>query len=63
MTDPHRPLEPADKTPGEVQPQIPETEAPVEDYIEGGLPGLPAATDPLLNPTPIPDERRRRPLD
>jgi hypothetical protein len=63
MTDPHRPLPPADKTPGRVRPQIPETEMPVEDLIEGTLPGLPPATDPLLNPTPIPQDRPRRVID
>lgn len=63
MNDPHTPLPPADRKPGEVMPQIPETDAPREDLIEGGLPGLPAATDPLLTPTPAPGERFRKPLD
>lgn len=63
VKDPHTPLPPADKKPGEVAPQIPETDAPREDFIEGGLPGMPAATDPLLNPVPVPGERPCKPLD
>ncbi|MDC9823917.1 hypothetical protein PRN20_09235 [Devosia sp. ZB163] len=53
------PRKPDDVIPAEV----PETDAPVRDFPEGPLPGMPVATDPLLQPSPHPAPRERRPLD
>lgn len=63
MRDPHAPLPPADKKPGEVALQIPETDTPEHDLPEGQLPGMPLSRDPLLNPGPTPREIERPPLD
>jgi hypothetical protein len=63
MTDTHKKLPPADKKPGEVPPEVPETEAPQEDFVEGELPGLPVSNDPLAQPMPIPEQREKPPLD
>jgi hypothetical protein len=63
MTDPHRPLRPADKKPGEVPPEVPETEAPEHDFPEGQLPGMPVSRDPLMNPGPTPAQREKPPQD
>lgn len=63
MPDPHKPLHPADKKPGEVMPDVPETEAPEEDFREGQLPGMPVSRDPLREPGPMPAEREKPPLD
>lgn len=63
MTDPHTPLKPADKKPGQVMPDLPETEAPTESLPEGQLPGMPLSRDPLLNPGPTPSLRETPPLD
>jgi len=63
MDDPHKPLKPADKTPGQVAPEVPETEAPLRDLPEGEIPGLPVSNDPLGQPMPRPAEREIPPLD
>ena len=63
MRDPHAPLAPADNKPGQVPPQIPETDAPERVLPEGQLPGMPLSRDPLLNPGPTPHEVERPPLD
>jgi len=63
MADPHRPLKPADKKPGEVPPDIPETDDPERDFAEGQLPGMPVSRDPLLNPGPTPGQVEREPRD
>jgi hypothetical protein len=56
---------PNTKWPKDVVPPRPEeeTEAPEEDFVEGALPGLPVSNDPLSQPSPIPDQRKKKPLD
>ncbi len=44
-------------------PETPETDAPEEEFIEGGLPGMPAVPDPLREPGPVPSQREVPPLD
>ena len=63
MIDPHTPLPPATRKPGEVLPDVPETEAPDILSPEGPLPGLPVATDPLMQPMPRPAPREVPPID
>ena len=63
MRDPHTPLPPADKKPGEVPPQIPETEAADRELPEGQLPGMPVGRDPLREPGPTPGQVETPPLD
>ena len=63
MTDPHKPLPPATKKPGQVPPEIPETDAPRRELPEGQLPDLPVSTDPLLQPLPRPALREIPPQD
>lgn len=64
MPDPHDKLPPADKVPGQVIPDIAETEGPVGEQLpEGGLPGLPVADDPLRSPAPTPRQRDVVPND
>ncbi|MDB5542602.1 MAG: hypothetical protein JWQ89_4329 [Devosia sp.] len=63
MPDPFRPLPQPDKKPGEVIPEVPETEAPERDFPEGPLPGMPISHDPLREPGPMPSEREQPPLD
>jgi hypothetical protein len=59
----HDPLPPADKKPGEVPPQIPETEARKRQLPEGQLPGMPVWRDPLREPGPNPAETETPPPD
>ena len=61
MREPHAPLPPADKVPSDDQ--LPETEAPERDWLEGQLPGMPVSRDPLLNPGPTPGQVEKPPLD
>jgi hypothetical protein len=63
MRDPHAPLPPADKKPGEVPPQLPETEAAEHDLPEGQIPGMPVWRDPLREPGPTPRPTETPPLD
>ena len=62
MTDQNK-LPPDDDKHEDFTPDPTETEAPVEVPVEGPLPGMPVATDPLLNPSPRPDKREVPPLD
>jgi hypothetical protein len=59
----HDPLPPADKKPGQVPPQVPETEATERELPEGQLPGMPIWHDPLREPGPTPAEEERPPVD
>jgi hypothetical protein len=61
MTDPKKPLT-SDRTDEDVADPT-ETEALVDVPVEGPLPGMPVATDPLLNPSPHPRKRQVPPLD
>lgn len=63
MTDPHKPLKPADKKPGEVKPEVPETEEELRELPEGQIPGLPVSNDPLGQPMPRPADREIPPVD
>lgn len=64
MSDPFKPLPPAEKKPGEGLPDIPDTEETEVDLPDDGqIPGLPLSRDPLLNPGPVPPEREKPPLD
>lgn len=62
MTDPKKPLPPADNSPGE-EPEIVETDQSVEILPEGQIPGLPVSSDPLSQPMPRPANREIPPLD
>lgn len=63
MTDPHKPLRPANKKSGDVPAARPDTDQPIRQLPEGQLPGMPVWRDPLLNPGPTPSEREIPPLD
>ncbi|WP_417310946.1 hypothetical protein [Devosia sp.] len=64
MPDPHDKLPPADKVPGEVIPDIAETESPTDGGLpEGGLPGMPVSHDPMRSPAPTPHKRDIEPQD
>ncbi len=62
MTDQTR-IPPKNEKRDDLVPDPIETDAPVEVPVEGPLPGMPVATDPLLNPSPRPDKREVPPLD
>ena len=63
MTDPHKPLKDLPLTPEDKALELPETEAPQPLSPEGPLPGLPLASDPLMQPMPRPAPREVPPLD
>lgn len=62
MIDRRKPLLPADNKPGD-EPDIVETDQPVEILPEGQIPGLPVSSDPLSQPMPRPQNREVPPLD
>ncbi len=62
MPDPKTPPLPSDNNPGE-EPDIVETDQPVEILPEGQIPGLPVSSDPLSQPMPRPANREVPPLD
>jgi hypothetical protein len=59
----HDKLPPNSDKPKDLTPDPTETDALVEVPVEGPIPGMPIATDPLLNPSPRPQKREVPPLD
>jgi hypothetical protein len=43
--------------------EVPDEDVPEVDLPEGPIPGMPPASDPLLNPMPRPTPREIKPLD
>jgi hypothetical protein len=56
MPDTYKPSRSA-PNPDELPKDLPDAEDRVEVPVEGPLPGLPVATDPLLQPSPRPQKR------